>query len=726
MITLYIAEKPDIGKAIAAYLWPDGSAKREKTYIQKDDTVVSWAAGHILRQAMPEEYDPSYKSWNHYGIFPKDWILLPSADKKDLLQGLGTLLKKADTVIHAGDPDREGQLLIDEILEYYKYAGTVKRLLINAKDDVSMKRAFNSIEDNEKYKPLYEAGLARERADWLVGINLTRAYTNNARRHGYNAVFRVGRVLIPTLALVVRREAEISNFHSKEYHELIGNFLKDNIPFKAKFEPDEQFPTDEAGRVLDKNLLEAVKEKLRNAKASVLTIEKKKGSRQPPLPHSLDTLQVLANKRYDYSPKTVLDTVQKLYEAKLVSYPRSDCNYIPESQKGDARSIIPMLQNFGLPAAVMANLEITSRAWNDSKIMAHHAIIPTGVEPQDLSDEESNIYELIATRYCLQFYAPWTFEKVSFVIEAAGLHFKGTGTLTIEKGFTAANDEDDDKQEKDNIVLPSMAADEEVDVRQYEVLQKKTTPPKRFTEGTLLAAMTNIWRFVSPDNPNREKLKEISGIGTPATRDTIISNLMISRSKGHHIEPYIRKKGKELIPTETGRNIISIIDPSLTYPDTTAVMELALAEITKGKGNRTEYLSSIITIVEENIHRAESLKYPAPPAAKDAVPCPICTDGHLVRRHSKAKNFDFWICSNEDCKSPVTGKKVYYSDLDGKPVVAICPHDAGVPLERWKGKFGYFWKCPKCNSTFSDKDGKPNLSPKKKENKKTQKKEMNG
>lgn len=196
-----------------------------------------------------------------------------------------------------------------------------------------MKRAFDAIEENEKYAPLYEAGLARERADWLVGINLTRAYTNNARRQGYNAIFRVGRVLIPTLALVVRREDEISNFHSKEFYELVGSFLKDNIPFKATFQPDDQFPTDEEGRVLDKNLLEALKEKLRNAKAAVRSIEKKKGSRKPSLPHSLDTLQVLANKRYDYSPKTVLDTVQKLYEAKLVSYPRSDCNYIPESQK---------------------------------------------------------------------------------------------------------------------------------------------------------------------------------------------------------------------------------------------------------------------------------------------------------------------------------------------------------------------------------------------------------
>lgn len=194
MTTLYIAEKPDIGKAIATYLWPDGSAKREKNYIAKGDTIVAWAAGHILRQAMPEEYDPEYKNWNHYEIFPKDWKLLPSADKKDLLTGLGKLLKKADVVIHAGDPDREGQLLIDEILKYYNYHGEVKRLLINAKDDVSMKRAFDSIEDNEKYQPLYEAGLARERADWLVGINLSRAYTKNARKHGYGATLRVGRV----------------------------------------------------------------------------------------------------------------------------------------------------------------------------------------------------------------------------------------------------------------------------------------------------------------------------------------------------------------------------------------------------------------------------------------------------------------------------------------------------------------------------------------------------
>lgn len=714
MTTLYIAEKPDIGKAIATYLWPDGSAKREKNYITKGDTIVAWAAGHILRQAMPEEYDPEYKSWNHYEIFPKDWKLLPSADKKDLLTGLGKLLKKADVVIHAGDPDREGQLLIDEILKYYNYHGEVKRLLINAKDDVSMKRAFDSIEDNVKYQPLYEAGLARERADWLVGINLSRAYTKNARKHGYDATLRVGRVLIPTLALVVRREAEIKDFHSKDFYELVGTFLKDNIPFKAKLVPDDTLAVDEEGRILQPEILEAIKKKVRTAKAIISDIDSKKGSRQPPLPHSLDTLQVLANKKYDYSPKLVLDTVQSLYEKKYVSYPRSDCNYIPASQKDDASRIIPMLQNFGLPAAVMADLSLTSKAWNDSKVTAHHAIIPTGVEPQDLSDEESHIYELIATRYCLQFYKPWSFEKVSFLIQAAGTTFKGSGTITREKGFKAGSDDTDDKKEHDNVVLPALTKGDEVAVRQYEILKKKTKPPQRFTEGTLLSAMTNIWKFVAPDNPNREKLKEISGIGTPATRDSIISGLLMTKNKGHAVEPYIRKKGKELVPTDTGKNLIAIIDPSLTHPDTTAVMELSLAEIAQGNGSWQKYIDSVIAMVEENVHRAETFKYPAPPADKDAVPCPICQEGHLVRHHSKAKDFDFWICSNEDCKSPVTGKKVYYSDHDGKPVVAFCPHDAGVPLARWKGKFGYFWKCPKCNATFNEKDGQPDFTPKKK------------
>ncbi len=328
MLTLYIAEKKDIGTAIAAYLWPNGPKETNKTYIQGDDqTIVAWASGHLLRNAEPEEYDPAYKSWHNYHIYPAAYRYLPSkeANAKPLLDTLKRLLPKADVVVNAGDPDREGQMLIDELLEYFKYKGTVKRILINAKDDVSMKRAFDSIEENEKYKPLYEAALARNQADWLVGMNLTRAYTESSRAYGHEGVFRIGRVVVPTLALVVRREAEIQHFKSINYYELLGKFTKDNISFTAKMVPNDTLPLDPDGRILDENVLQAVALKLQTAAATVQTAEVKKGKTAPPLPHSLDTLQVLANKKHGYSPKEVLDTVEALYMKKYVSYPRSDC-----------------------------------------------------------------------------------------------------------------------------------------------------------------------------------------------------------------------------------------------------------------------------------------------------------------------------------------------------------------------------------------------------------------
>lgn len=229
---IFIAEKPDIGKAIASYLWPKGDYKKQQGYFEADDVIVTWAYGHILRMATPEEYDEKYKFWKNYPIIPKKWQIKPSANTKKQLDVILQLLKKADIVINAGDPDREGQLLIDEILDYAGYKGTVQRLLLNAKDDVSLKRAFENIQDNNNFKNLYMAGLGRSRADWLVGMNLTRAYSVSARKYGYNTIFRIGRVKIPTLALVVNREKEIQNFKSTKYYELIGSFTKDNLPLE--------------------------------------------------------------------------------------------------------------------------------------------------------------------------------------------------------------------------------------------------------------------------------------------------------------------------------------------------------------------------------------------------------------------------------------------------------------------------------------------------------------
>lgn len=240
MQTLYIAEKPDIANAIADYLWPSGGYKKCTGYYRKDDTIVSWAVGHLLELATPEEYEKRYANWKNYRIFPEVWkhdVITKSAAQFKVVSGL---LKTADVVIHAGDPDREGQLLIEEILHYCNYKGKVQRLLINAKDDVSMKRAFETVEDNAKYENLYAAGLARQQADWLVGINLTRCYTTNASRFSPGAVWNIGRVKVPTLALVVNREKEIQSFKVRKYYELKAAFTKEGIRFTALWQPDEK------------------------------------------------------------------------------------------------------------------------------------------------------------------------------------------------------------------------------------------------------------------------------------------------------------------------------------------------------------------------------------------------------------------------------------------------------------------------------------------------------
>lgn len=696
---IFIAEKPDIGKAIANYLWKN-DYKKQQGYFEKDgDVIVTWAYGHILRLATPEEYDEKYKFWKNYPIIPKKWQIKPSANTKKQLDVILQLLKKADIVINAGDPDREGQLLIDEILDYAGYKGIVQRLLLNAKDDISLKRAFENIQDNNNFKNLYMAGLGRSRADWLVGMNLTRAYSVSARKYGYNTIFRIGRVKIPTLALVVNREKEIKNFKSTKYYELIGSFTKDNLSFKAQLKLSDKL-TNSENRIKDKAILQAIKLKLRSADITVKDVQKKKLTEYPLLPYSLDTLQVEANKKYDFSPKVVLDTVQQLYEKKFVSYPRSDCNYIPEAQFEDAKKIFDILD---IPGKDKANLALKSKAWNDKKITAHHAIIPTTIAKAELNDTQQKIYEMIAKRYILQFFPPCTAEKTIFTLSVADEIFTGSGQIILEAGFKAF----EGKEASDTNILPKLKTDDKIDKGDYLIQEKKTTPPKRFTEGTLLAAMANIYKFVATDNPNREKLKEVKGIGTPATRDTIIAELQETSSKGKDIEPCLKKIKKELVPTQFGINLIENIDKSLTYPDTTAEMEYKLSEIAEGKQPLQQFLDDVIKMVYDNIKYAENKEFPIY-RDKDGITCPICNKGQIVRKYSTKIDKYFHMCNNPDCVSPVTGKKLFFEDNNGKPIMAKCPSCKNLLVKKL-GKNGEFWLCQKCNKTYNDKNGKPEI-----------------
>ena len=783
MQTLYIAEKPDIANAIAGYLWPSGGYKKGTGFYQKDDTVVSWAVGHLLELATPEAYDKRYASWKHYRIFPAAWkheVIARSGAQFNVLAGL---LKTADVVVHAGDPDREGQLLIEEILHYCGYQGKVQRLLINAKDDVSMKRAFASVEDNAKYENLYAAGLARQQADWLVGINLTRCYTTCASRYSPGAVWNIGRVKVPTLALVVNREKEIRNFKVRQYYELKAAFTKEGVRFSALWQPDEKRTAlDEEGRLLDKQIAEAVREKVLPADGIVRKVTRKKGTEAPPLPYSLDTLQVEANARFGISPGLALSTVQSLYEKKFVSYPRSDCNYIPRAQHKDAYRILQKLASRSVRGAEQADPALRSRAWNDKKVTAHHAIIPTGEIPSQLSATEEKIYNMIAERYVMQFYPPCEFETISLEIMLTDELFKGSGKVILKPGFKAVFGRQekaspagagkgaatDESSEAENLALPGLVKGENLGKPDaVDLLEKETRPPKRFTEGTLLAAMANIYRFMDPKNPNREKLKEVKGIGTPATRDTIISELQGIRNNKKTQMPFMEKEKKELVPTELGFQLIDNVDVTLTKPDTTAEMEYALTEISQGEGSVEKFTREIYDTINRNIAYAETHQFPG----YVMVQCPLCKTGNLVKHFSLKTKKAFFVCDNRTCVSPVTGKPVYYDvdkngqpvmkraedtpakpctcpvcgketlnrhysrktkqyfyvcddkkcvspvtkktvyyavDKEGNPVIERCPEDNAV-LEKKKSRYGFFWVCPQCRKIYKDSKGKPKL-----------------
>ena len=706
---LVIAEKPSLGRDIADAL-PGQVTERNNRFIRKGDYAVTWVFGHMLSLKEPEDYDMKYKKWSldDLPIYFDSWELKMGEDsnsnknyetKAQRVGLIGELLEESEAVIHAGDPDEEGQLLIDEILDYAGYKGTVQRLLLNAKDDISLKRAFENIQDNNNFKNLYMAGLGRSRADWLVGMNLTRAYSVSARKYGYNTIFRIGRVKIPTLALVVNREKEIQNFKSTKYYELIGSFTKDNLPFRAQLKPSDKL-TDSVNRIKDKAILQAIKLKIHDAEITVKDVQKKKLTEYPPLPYSLDTLQVEANKKYGYSPKIVLDTVQQLYEKKFVSYPRSDCNYIPEAQFEDAKKIFDILN---VPGKDKANLALKSKAWNDKKITAHHAIIPTIVKVNDLDDTQQKIYNMIAKRYILQFFPPCTAEKTIFTLSVADEIFTGSGQIILEAGFKAL----EEKETTDINILPKLKIGDKIDKGDYLIQEKKTTPPKRFTEGTLLAAMANIYKYVDAKNPNREKLKEVKGIGTPATRDTIIAELQDTVSKGRDIEPCLKKVKKELVPTAFGINLIENIDKSLTYPDTTAEMEYKLAEIAEGKQSLQDFIDTVINMVYDNIKFAENKEFPFY-RDKDSITCPICNKGQIVRKYSSKIDKYFHMCNNPDCVSPVTGRKLFFEDDNGKPIMAKCPSCKNLLVKKL-GKNGEFWLCQSCNKTFNNKNGKPEL-----------------
>ncbi|MBU1294704.1 MAG: DNA topoisomerase III [Gammaproteobacteria bacterium] len=623
---LYIAEKPSLARAIAAAL-PSPQKKEEGCIWLPNGDCVSWCIGHLLEQAEPHQYNPAYKSWNldHLPIIPTDWQWQEKANTKKQLGILKKLIKKATVLVHAGDPDREGQLLVDEVLHYTKVPAqklkNTQRLLVNDLTPSAVKQALSNLRSNNEFAALSRSALGRARADWLFGLNLTRAYTIRGRQAGYQGVLSIGRVQTPVLGLVAARDKEREAFVPKDFYQVWASIqtTQDAI-FQAKWLPSEacQPYMDDENRVLSLPLAQNVANRITNKPAIVIEANYKQKKQPAPLPYSLSALQIDAAKAFSLSAQQVLDTCQALYERhQIITYPRSDCRYLPTQQHKDAAAIIAALTRSGSDiqqGAENADASRKSKAWNDKQVTAHHAIIPTtqAHKAASLSKTEALVFNLIARQYLMQFYPEYDYLASYIKLEIEGGLFEAKGNTPIALGWKALlpnKNKSKDPEDENQNELPKLSKNEELWCIQGQVQEKVTTPPAAFTDATLLAAMTGISRFVT-DKDIRAILKETDGLGTEATRASIIE-LLFKRG-------FLMRQGKQIHASQTGRAFIDCLPKQLVTPDMTAKWESALNSISLGEASYQEFMTNL----EGNLNQLLSASRDMPTSALLNLPPP--------------------------------------------------------------------------------------------------------
>jgi DNA topoisomerase-3 len=586
---LIIAEKPSLGRTIADAL---GGGLKGNGCITSNDWTVTWAFGHMYEQAMPDSYLPANVPTTQKGtkvwrledlpIIPRQWILNPKADAKQQLTIIAGLLKKATAVIHAGDPDREGQLLIDEILLEMGWNGTTQRVWLQDLTQNGIRKAFKQIGANNDYQGLYEAAVSRSRCDWLLGMNVTRAFTLCYQKAGGDGVISVGRVQTPTLNLIVERDRQIENFVPLPYYAIKAKFEHQNGCIVTHWVPSED-DSDPDRRCLKREVAEQVCAKVQGQTGTIRNSSRKNKRESAPLPFSLSTLQTVANARWGYGAQQVLDAAQKLYEEhKLTTYPRSDCGYLASGQHADAKKILKAIGEANPQLVKDAEPYRKSKAFNDSKVTAHTGIIPTAKRPDvaRLTPIERNLYGLIARHYVAQFLPDHEYQAVEVEIECCQETFTSKGKKTLVIGWKDVLP----PQKKEAADLPLIKKGDTALCQSAELTDKKTKPLSRFTEGTLINAMAGIARYV--ENPKAKSvLRESAGIGTEATRASILETLKQRN--------YIQLKGKTILSTEHGRHFIDSVPGRIKDPAVTAWWEQQMSEIAEENADATLFLEKM-------------------------------------------------------------------------------------------------------------------------------------
>ncbi|WP_105188608.1 DNA topoisomerase III [Pseudoalteromonas sp. T1lg48] len=592
---LYIAEKPSLGRAIAAAL-PKPHNKKDGYIELGNGDCVTWCIGHLLEQAEPDDYDEAYKKWQiqHLPIVPQQWQLKAKTKTRKQLTLVKKLIKQASVIVHAGDPDREGQLLVDEVISQAKLSAaqkqSIQRLLISDLNLPAVKKALGQLRANAEFIPLSVSALARSRADWLFGMNLTRAYTLAGQKGGYKGVLSVGRVQTPILGLVVARDKEIKEFVSKPFYEVEALMrTQERQGFALKWQPSEACRPyqDEQGRVLVQALADNVISRIKGQQGVISQVKRAEKQEQAPLPYNLSALQIDAAKRFGLPAKAVLDTCQSLYEKHtLITYPRSDNRYLPKDHFQQAPKIIEsVIANGVFSKEQLATADPTKKArcFNDAKVAAHHAIVPTNKKTSaQLTETERRVYELICRQYVMQFMPAYRYHQTDVEAEIAGGKFSTKAKEEIARGFKVLLP---NKEEKEAPSLPPLSLGQQVLCEDARRLDKNTTPPAHFTDATLLAAMTAISRYVK-DPDIRKVLRETDGLGTEATRASIIE-LLFTRG-------FLARSGKTIVATETGVALLNALPDTLSTPDMTAHWEMALAKIAEKQLKYDDFMQPLV------------------------------------------------------------------------------------------------------------------------------------
>lgn len=724
---LFIAEKPEVAKAIAKELGTN--LENKKHYILVDNNVVTWLYGHILSLKNPEDYNPNYKKWN-FDDLPLN-INIPNFEYKPI-ESLKNHLKvvidliqsnNISEIVSAGDADEEGSILIDEVLVYAKNRKRVLRMFPNDITSSGIKKALNEIKPERDFRGLVLSGYARSYADWIFGINLTRAFTLTAQKTGYKGnVISIGRVQIPLLSLIVNRDLEHENHKKINYYELETNFLINSMIVKTKLANEE--------KILDKDEIISISSLCVGKNGKINDAKHEELSEYQPLPYSLATLQIDCSRLFKLSPDDVVNITQNLREKhKLITYNRSDCQYLPESYHANANLILNAINETLNCSLQIQNADITikSRAFNDNNITAHHAIIPTENigNLAHLSSDEEKVYSLIAKRYIAQFYPKRRYKHSEILIECENYTFKATSSITTDFGWKVLyKNEDENKitEKNENIYvdLNSIKSGNLAFCESAIILDKVTKAVPYYKYDTLIADMMSIAKYVTDPkikkllidkdvdiNGNRKK-GENGGIGTPATRAYHIKNLF---ERGY----CIKDKNENIISTNHGRSIIKQLPNILTKPDLTALWAEQQTQIRQNKLSLDNFINEINLFVNDIIFNLkENDDFKIANTQKD-IKCPNCENNSLKR--IKGKNGYFWAC--KDCKKTFNDKKGQ-PELKKKIITSntlkkfSCPHcQKGFLIRRENSNKRFWWGCSEfktgCKFTCIDNNGIPKI-----------------